>query len=146
MGRQENIMTLSFGDVNILAVVVSAVVSVVIGTFWFNVPFLFKEAWLGRVGKTSEQVAADFSLLKPLAALIGSLLTAFLLAVLIRWTGATTLAGGALIGLLAGVAFSAMTNGIRDLFEGRPAKLTLINAGHDVAVLVAMGAIIGAWH
>jgi hypothetical protein len=71
---------------------------------------------------------------------------AFVLAVFIGWTGAETLLRGAFVGLLAAVGFAAVTSGIKDLFEGRPGKLWLINAGHDVVTLMLMGAIIGVWH
>jgi hypothetical protein len=132
-------------DINILAVIVAAILNVVVGALWYNAPFLFNRPWLAGIGKTAEQVAADFTILKPLGALVGALVIALLLALLIGWSGAASLVQGALIGLLIAVGFTAINNGIKDLFEGRPAKLWLINAGHDVVILTAMGALIGAW-
>lgn len=133
-------------DVNYLAVFAAAIANVAIGTAWYNAPFAFNGIWLKSIGKTTEQVAEEFSVLKPLGALAGSLFTAFLLAVFIGWMGAETLLRGAFVGLLAAVGFAATTSGIKDFFEGRPGKLWLINAGHDVVTLVIMGAIIGVWH
>jgi hypothetical protein len=132
-------------EVNYLAVIAAAIANVVIGTAWYNAPFAFNGIWLKSIGKTAEQVAGEFSVLKPLGALVGSLFTAFLLAVFASWTGADTLLEGAFVGLLVAVCFAATTSGIKDLFEGRPAQLWLINAGHDVVTLVIMGAIVGAW-
>ncbi len=133
-------------EINYLAVIAAAIINVVIGTMWYNAPFMFRKTWLRSIGKTAEQVAEEFSPLKPPGALAGSLLTAFLLAVFIGRSGANTLLRGAFVGLLAAVGFAAITSGIKDLFEGRPGKLWLINAGHDVVTLVIMGAIIGVWH
>jgi hypothetical protein len=133
-------------DVNYLAVFAAAIANVAIGTAWYNAPFAFNRIWLKSIGKTAEQVAGEFSVLNPLGALVGSLVTAFVLAVLASWTGAKTLLQGAFVGLLAAVGFAATTSGIKDLFEGRSGKLWLINAGHDVVTLVIMGAIIGVWH
>jgi Protein of unknown function (DUF1761) len=133
-------------DVNYLAVIAAAVANVAIGTAWYNAPFAFNTIWLKSIGKTAEQVAEEFSVLKPLGALVGSLFTAFLLAVFAGWTDTDTLLQGAFVGLLAAVGFAATTSAIKDLFEGRPGRLWLINAGHDVVTLVVMGAIIGVWH
>jgi hypothetical protein len=133
-------------DVNYLAVIAAAIANVAIGTAWYNAPFALNRIWLKSIGKTAEQVAGEFSVLKPLGALVGSLVTAFVLAVFASWTGAETLLQGAFVGLLAAVGFAAITSGIKDLFEGRPGKLWLINAGHDVVTLTLMGAIIGVWH
>ena len=132
-------------NINILAVIVAAILNVVVGALWYNAPFLFNRPWLAGIGKSAEQVAADFTLLKPLGALVGALMIAVLLALFIGWSRAASLVQGALIGLLIAVVFAAINNGIKDLFEGRPAKLWLINAGHDVVILTAMGALIGAW-
>jgi uncharacterized protein DUF1761 len=40
----------------------------------------------------------------------------------------------------------ALTFGITYLFESRPLKLWLINAGYQTVVFTIMGAILGAWH
>jgi hypothetical protein len=132
-------------EINYLAVIIAAIVNVVIGALWYNAPFLFNRPWLVSIGKTSKQVAAEASMLKPLLALVGSLVIALLLALLIGWTGATSLIQGTLIGLLVAVGFAVINNGIKDLFEGRPGKLWLINTGHDIVTLTVMGGIIGAW-
>jgi hypothetical protein len=42
--------------------------------------------------------------------------------------------------------FVAMAFGITYLFESRPLKLWLINAGYQTVVFTIMGAILGAWH
>jgi predicted CDP-diglyceride synthetase/phosphatidate cytidylyltransferase len=96
-------------DVNYLAVIAAAIANVAIGTAWYNAPFAFNRIWLKSIGKSAEQVAQEFSVLKPLGALVGSLITAFLLAVFVSWTGAQTLLQGAFVGLLAAVGFAAIT-------------------------------------
>lgn len=132
-------------DINPLAVVIAAVVGVGIGAFWFNSPLLFNKTWLEGIGKTSEQVAAESSPLSIVAAIVGNLIAAVILAAFISWAEADTLANGAFLGFLAGLGFAAIAAGIKDRFEGRPAKLTLINMGHDLVVFTVMGAIIGVW-
>jgi len=136
---------MSFPTINLLAIIVAAIVHVIIGALWFNTPFLFRDAWLAGIGKTAEQVAAEFSPLKPFTALIGALLIGGLLALVIGWSGASGPLQGVLIGLLVAVCFAAVTSGVKDLFEGRSAKLWFIHAGHDMVALALMGFIIGLW-
>lgn len=135
---------MNFSDINFIAVIVAGLANTIIGALWFNAPFLFNAGWLEGIGKTSEEIAAQASPLKPLSALVGALVTAFVLAVFLNTMGITALVDGALAGLLAGVALSAVPAATKDTFEGRPLSLTLINAGHDLVIFTVMGAIIGA--
>jgi predicted CDP-diglyceride synthetase/phosphatidate cytidylyltransferase len=130
-------------DINIVAVIVATFAAVVIGAVWFNAPFAFNTLWLKGIGKTKEQVAAQASPVSIVAAILGGLLTALALSVFMDWMGVKTLVSGALVGLLCAVAFAPNLAIIKDLFEGRPRSLSLINAGQDVVILVVMGGIIG---
>jgi hypothetical protein len=53
---------------------------------------------------------------------------------------------GASTGLIVGIGFLATAYGITYLFEQRPLRLFMINAGYSIVLLVIMGAIIGGWH
>ena len=74
-------------------------------------------------------------------------LAAFIEAVALNWfineTGWTTGAGGALIGLYAGLGFIATAFFSQVLFAGRPPRLYAIDAGYQVFQAIVMGAIIG---
>jgi uncharacterized membrane protein YiaA len=130
---------------NIWAVLVAALIEVVIGAVWFNAPFAFNKQWLAGIGKTAEQVAEDASPLSIVAAVVGALVTAVVMALFISWMGVVG-ARGALVGLLVAVGFSANSALIKDRFEGRPIGLTLINGLHDVVIFTLMGLVIGLWH
>jgi len=126
------------------AILVAAVASIVLGWLWYS-PFLFGELWMRKLGRTKEQVQAEFSPLSiVLAFVLGAVMAVFLTAFL-HWTRTTTAVGGAYIGLCAGIGFSATTFAVNDTFEKRPVVLWLVNAMFHVIVLVAMGAILGAW-
>ena len=58
---------------------------------------------------------------------------------------ATTLAFGAIAGLLAGAGWVATGIGIVALFENRSWKYVLINGGYLTVALTVMGAILGGW-
>lgn len=131
-------------EVNIVAVIIATIAAVAIGAIWFNAPFAFNAIWLKGIGKTKEQVAAEASPISIVAAIVGGLVTALILSVFMDWMGVKTLVNGALVGLLCAVAFAPNLAFIKDLFEGRPRSLSVINAGQDIVILVVVGAIIGA--
>jgi hypothetical protein len=76
---------------------------------------------------------------------VGSLVTAFVLDQFVRWTGATTAAAGATIGFWAWLGFVATVTAASVLYERRPTALYLLNNGYQLASLLVMGAILGAW-
>ncbi len=132
-------------ELNFFAIVVAALVEVVLGAIWFNAPFAFNKQWLAGIGKTAEQVAEDASPVSIISAIVGALITAFILAIFIGWIGIDTWYGGLIVGLMTAIGFSANTAFVKDRFEARPMGLTLINATHDIVILGLMGLIIGIW-
>lgn len=132
-------------ELNIWAIIVAALIEVVIGAVWFNAPFAFNSQWLAGIGKTADQVAADASPLSIVAAVVGALITAVGMAIIIVNMGITGVVGGATVGLLVAVAFSANAAFIKDRFEGRPMGLSLVNGGHDVVIFILMGIVLAIW-
>ena len=51
---------------------------------------------------------------------------------------------GLVAGLATGLGFVGLALGVNYLFEGKPLKLWLINAGYNTVVFSVMGLIIGA--
>ncbi|MEM9292899.1 MAG: DUF1761 domain-containing protein [Acidobacteriota bacterium] len=129
---------------NYAAIVVAGLAGVFIGGLWYS-PVLFAKSWAGHIGKTAEQVQADFSPLKILNALISCIIAAIYLSAVIDFSGHQSLTGGIHVGLVTAFAVLIVFRGMHDFFEHRPFKLFLITVGHDLLVFVAMGAILGAW-
>ncbi|MDP9321006.1 MAG: DUF1761 domain-containing protein [Chloroflexota bacterium] len=75
---------------------------------------------------------------------VGALVSAITLDWIIGLAHASSLLGGAIIGLYAGLGFVAPAILGDNLFNERPFKLYLIVAGFPVVGLLVMGAIIGA--
>ncbi len=124
-------------NVNPIAVVVGVVVAMVVGFLWYS-PMLFSNAWMKLVGKSRDQVGSP----GPAYALtiVFAALSSYVLGAIIGWaTPVKTPLVGVLLGLAVGAGFVATSFGTTYLFEGRPAKLYLINAGYQVVVLVLMG-------
>lgn len=124
-------------NVNLIAVLVGVVISMVVGFLWYS-PMLFANQWMKLIGKTREQLGAP----GPAYALtiVFAALSSYVLGAIIGWaTPIKTPLIGALLGLAVGAGLVATAFASMYLFEGRPGKLYLINAGYQVVVLVLMG-------
>jgi hypothetical protein len=127
---------------NYLAVVAAAASAFVIGGAWYA-PALFGNAWMK---------AAGLDLVALRARKMGAVFTgAFLLSLVMSLNLAAFLAGppnlawGIGAGALAGVGWVAASMGITYLFEARPLKLFLIDAGYHALTFMVMGGILGSW-
>jgi len=129
-------------DVNFVAVVVAAIVSIFLGALWYS-PALFARPWMQAVGRTEEELGGmGFGYV---ISGIGALLSSYALARIDRWAEVDTLWNGGLVGLLAWLGFVAPVLAVTTYFGGRPVKLWWINAGYQLLALVVLGAINGAW-
>jgi hypothetical protein len=129
------------GHVNWLGVVVATIAAMVIGSIWYS-NMGFGRTWVALSGR---QIAEGQTQVGPLYALtaLSALVESIALAWFINQTGWTTGAGGALIGLYAGLGFIATAMFAQVLFAGQAPRLFAINAGYQTFQLVVMGAIIG---
>lgn len=128
--------------VNWLAALVAALTGFVVGGLWYGP--LFKKPWMRLTGMTNEKGAQ------------ANVPLTFAGAYVLNFVGAAGLAAvaggqhvgavcGALIGGLVALFFVATALGVIYLFEQRPFRLWLLNAGYQVMNFAAMGAVIGAW-
>jgi len=143
----------NYMDVNLSAVVVAGLVGFVIGFFWY-IPQLFGRQWMKAVGMSEKDMSKEGMGSKIGIALVATLLVSYVLSHVI--TGAILWKGNAvgsvdpvMTGVLAGfwVWLGFLATSLVDpvLWEHKPWKLWMINAGQWLVRLVAMGAILGAW-
>jgi hypothetical protein len=128
---------------NWLAVIVSTVVSMVVGAAWYGP--LFGRRWMREVGLTQEDIESGQTWPLYLIAMLNSLCMAFVLANVIAWAGVTGIGGGLLLGALMWVGFTGFTFAVNHAFEGRTIAHWAINAGMYLASLMIAGAILAAW-
>lgn len=135
-------------EVNLLAVLVSAVLTFVIGGAWYS-PLLFVKPWAIANGYTEERLAAMKEHRAPVKAMAVSFVTwlvmAYCFAVLLSWTGLQGWAGGIKLGLLLWVGFAASVLLVGNVFSDRKFIAFVIDAGYALVYLILMGAVIGAW-
>lgn len=133
--------------INYPAVFVSALAYWMLGAVWYS-PLLFERSFIALKGWTPEQieaVRASSHAGEIGSALLVSLVTAYVLAHFVKFTGAETARSGVLAGFWLWLGFVATTNLSTVLFEGRPLGLYLINNGYHLVGLLGMGALLAVW-
>lgn len=131
-------------EVNYWAVLVAALGYFFFGAVWYSPP-LFGKAWMKGIGKTKEQLTAEFSAIKYVWAFIASFLAAYGIARIMSWTGDMSVTNGISVGLLAAISFVLSTFFVNDSMEGRPRGLTALNILYHIIGFIIIGLIIGIW-
>ena len=138
-----------FLGVNVWAVLVCAIVTMVLGFLWYS-PVLFANAWMKLMGIDPNDKAKMAELKKNAGptysmALIAGLLSALVLGKLIQVSGTTNAIDGLKIGLVVWLGFVTTVQLTNALFSRQPNRLYMINTGYQALCYIAMGAILGAW-
>lgn len=131
-------------DINLAAVVVSAVAGMVVGGIWYS-PVLFAKPWMSLTGR-KDMNPGEGAVVGYITAFIGTLIMAYVLAHFVGYAGADTLVDGAITGLWAWLGFTGTAFLTTYTFSGRSKKLWAIDAFQYLAVFLVMGAILGSWH
>ncbi len=134
---------MEFGNINVLAVVVSALAAMVVGFVWFSPP-VFEKTWLAAIGKTREEVAGQPPT-RFVIAFVAALLEAYILAALLNIVGGPTVGSALQLAFIIWVSFVAATSAATFAFAGRKFNLWLVENGNHLAVLFVMALILGAW-
>jgi len=129
-------------SVNLLAVLVAAVVVYILRTLWYA-PGVLGRLWMAASGLTEEKAKHGNPGLVFAASFVLELLAAFVLAMFIG--PQATFSFGLLTGFLAGLFWVGTAFGVVYLFERRPLRLWLLNAGYMTVAFTVMGGILGAW-
>ena len=136
---------MTFSGVNYLAVIIAALAGFGVGAVWYMV---LGGAWMRALDKTEADIKGGAVAAQSLPfaiALIADLVMAIMLAGLMGHLGDVTVKGGAISGLFIWVGFVITTMGVNHAFSRAKPMLTLIDGGHWLAVLLIMGAVIGAF-
>jgi hypothetical protein len=143
---------MTFTGINYLAVLVAAVVAWVVGAAWY---MSLSKAWVDAQERTMEEFKAAADAAKGTSAawmpyvlaLVAELIMAWVLAGLLAHLGPgqTTIWNGIVSAAFVWLGFVATTIAVNNMFGMKRVKLTVIDSGHWLAVLLVMGAIIGAF-
>ncbi|AXT84559.1 hypothetical protein C6I20_04670 [Aeromicrobium sp. A1-2] len=128
-------------DLSLVGIIVAALAFFFLGAAWYS--FLFRKPWADDMGYTKDMPGNPQS--PGAGLLIGSLVAALVLALSTAWlVGAGGAGEGAKVGLAIG-AVSAAIMGQNALYDNRPTRLWLINAGYAFVGAIMVGVICGAF-
>ena len=136
-------------QINYLAVIIAAVLNLVLGMLWYGP--VFGRYWKKLMGFTDESMKS--MKMTPAKAMIGGLLSAFLmsyvLAHCIVFAGAYFAVSGVSAGLMSGfwnwLGFVVPVSAGVVLWEGKPWKLWFLNVSFWLVALLLMGALLAVW-
>ncbi len=128
-----------FGGINYLAVVIAAVVAFVFGGVWYGV---FSKQWM-KAAKLQPPFHMTMALY--FTTLLAELVMAYILAGLVGHLGdgQVTLRNGMISGAFVWTGFMITTMVVNQRYGRFGWDLTLIDGGHWLVVVLAMGAVIG---
>ena len=139
---------MTFAGINYLAILIAGVVGWLAGAVWYS---LLGRRWLAAQDRTEEAFKAHQAAIKgtlaawlPFAlAFVADLVMAWVLAGMVGHLGGVTIRNAVISALFVWAGFVVTTMLVNNAFCGRQYLLTAIDAGHWLAVLVLMGAVIG---
>lgn len=129
--------------INYLAVLASAVFNMVLGALWYS-PMLFGNLWAKKMGKPIEEMKGKEKTGYGVAA-VAALVMAYVLAHVVNYAGASTIADGAITGAWVWLGFVATIGAVGAAFGGRSIKMFAVDYGYHLIVLAVSGAILAVW-
>ena len=143
---------MTFVGVNYLAILIAAVVGWVIGAAWY---MSLAKFWVAAHGRTLEDFKAQADAAKGTSAAWLPYVLAFVAEAIMAWVLAgllghlgpdqVTIWNGIVSAAFVWLGFVATTIAVNNMFSYRRPKLSVIDGGHWLVVLLVMGAIIGAF-
>src|SRR2546430_7213173 len=118
-------------NVNVLAVIVAALATFVLGAVWYS-PVLFAKQWMQAHGYTPEQLEAMKRRGVARAYAVSALcylVMAYALALLASYTQATSFVQGLWLGFLLWLGFAAAIGLPPHIFSGKPPPVWVVDAG-----------------
>jgi hypothetical protein len=139
----------ALGDVRWLALLAGSAAAFVVGVVWFA-PAVLGSLWARSVADYSGTQADEVSRRAAEPAVLARwflsvVVTAFTIEIAVQATGADGAWEGALLALLLGAGVGAAFFSWPVVFARLPVRWWLLNSGALVAMLVAMGAVLGSW-
>ena len=140
-------MTLDFGALNWLAVIVAALVYFALGALWYS-PMLFARPWQRSIGWDESRTPPQGSAMTYIVPVLAYLVMAVAVGLLVEATGTDELAEGIILGLVLGIGLSLAHTFVDASFSPeKPAPWTwfAINGTYHALGLVIVSVILAIW-
>ena len=133
-------------QINYLAVLVAALVTVFIGAIWYS-PLMFHKFWVKAHGHSEEKIEEMRKTAGKafLVSLPCYMVMALVLSVFALYTDSTTAMQGVSLGFLVWIGFFATLGLTAHMFSEKPLSTYLLDAGYQLVYIVTMGVIVAVW-
>lgn len=132
-------------SIDYLAVIAAAVAAFAVGALWYGP--LFGRSWIAAHGYSEQELAEMRT--DPgksyFVSFIALLVTASVLSMVLGWTGIETVSEGIRVAFVCWLGFMLTVGVTTWAFSNRKAATLLIDAAHQLAYMLIMGAILTAW-
>ncbi len=133
---------------NLVPVVIAGVINMVIGALWYS-PYVMGKLWMRSMGKTEEELNQGFSptgmAMTYMVNTIASLLFAYILAHLIKFSMTNTFSQGVMIGFWVWLGFVVTTVIPGYMYEGKPKMLYFLFIIYQLISITLMGGLLAIW-
>jgi hypothetical protein len=140
-------VTLDFGLLNWLAVIVGALVYFALGALWYS-PILFMRPWQGSIGWDESREPPQTNPMTYVAPLVAYLVMGTTVGLLAVATGTDELGEGIVLGLVLGIGLSLAHTFVDASFspeKPQPWTWFAINGSYHTLGLVIVAVIIAVW-
>lgn len=131
-------------SINYWAVLVAAVAAMGLGYIWYS-KAVFGKIWMAAIGKTEEQLKAEYKSTTMVWTYLLAALIAYVLAHFIELVGATTMAEALTVGFWAWLGFVFAVMGVNALYQNESSKLFWVNTFYQLVSILVMAAILFSW-
>ncbi len=135
---------LMFDSVNLLAVLVAAVASFVVGSLWYS-PLLFGNVWMKLAGIKKTKKKVPHMWLRFVAYFVVTFIMSYVLAHMLLFMAATTVVEGLVTSFWLWLGFIAPITLGGILWENKPVMLFVLNNAYNLISLGMLSTIIILW-
>ena len=135
-------------NLNLVPVIIAGVINMVIGALWYS-PLVIGKLWMRSMGKTEEELKQGFSSavmgLTYVVNTIASLVFAYVLAHLVKFSMVNTFSQGVMIGFWVWLGFVVTTVIPGYMYESRPKMLYFLFIIYQLISITLMGGFLAIW-
>ena len=135
-------------NLNLVPVIIAGVINMVIGALWYS-PLVLGKLWMRSMHKTDEELKKGFSStamgLTYVVNTIASLVFAYVLAHLIKFSMTNTFSQGVMIGFWVWLGFVVTTVIPGYMYESRPKMLYFLFIIYQLISITLMGGVLAIW-
>ncbi len=135
-------------NLNLVPVIIAGVINIILGALWYS-PLVVGKLWMRSMGKTEEELKQGFSSaamgMTYVVNTIASLVFAYVLAHLVKFSMVNTFSQGVMIGFWVWLGFVVTTVIPGYMYESRPKMLYFLFIVYQLISITIMGGFLAIW-